>query len=934
MGDETGEGHAYGKLGDEYHSLGDFKLAIEFYQKQLGILKEVGDRVREACVYGKLGEAYESLRNFVGAIECHKKYLNINREMGNRAAEGTAYSNLGNACQRLGNFKQAIEYHKQQLTIAREVEDRSEEGAAYCGLGKACYGLGDFKQAIGHHNQHLTIAKELGDRAGEGVAYCNLGICYHRLGDFKQAIEYHNQDLTIAKEAGDRAGEGTSYGNLGNCYHSVGDFKKAIDYHSLHLSIAKEVGDRAGEGTAYCNIGRAYRWLGDFKQAVGYHMRDLSIAKELNDRAGEGTTYGNLGNTYQSIGDFKQAIKYHKLHLSIAKEVEDRAGEGHAYGDLGRAYHGIRDFKQSIECHNQHINIAKEVGNRAGEGRAYGNLGRAYHDIGNFKQAINCHYLHLGIAKEVGDRVGEGTSYGKLGNAFESLGEFEKAMEYHKQHLSIAKEVGHKAGEGTACYALGRVFEITGSLHEAVVYFRSSVEVYSSMKALLKDEDSWKIHFNNIYQDVFTALSRTLLKLQNKEEALCVAEQGRAQALVDLIKLQYNFRLLPSASEAISNTLSDAAAQTVFVALDSNTVNLWVLCRGTQIHFRQNPIEGDDAATFVHSLVENFESVIQPLDELQGGLPSNRESGQEIDESSQGKNNPLRLLYDTVICPVADLLHDDELIIVPDGPLCLAPYAAFVNHESRYLSECFRIRIVPSLTCLKLITDCPESYHNKNGALLVGNPCMEEVACNNESIIRQLPGAGREVEIIGEILKTKPLTGHQATKDEVLKRIGSVALVHIAAHAELHSGEIALAPNPARKSKIPKEEDYVLTAKDVQAVKLRARLVVLSCCHSTRARQESDVTCEGLVGIARAFLGAGARSVLVSHWRIDDEATIDLMRRFYQHLVDGKSTGVALHHAMKCLRESDKFGAVKFWAPFILIGDDVRIEFGGERGAL
>ena len=207
----------------------------------------------------------------------------------------------------------------------------------------------------------------------------------------------------------------------------------------------------------------------------------------------------------------------------------------------------------------------------------------------------------------------------------------------------------------------------------------------------------------------------------------------------------------------------------------------------------------------------------------------------------------------------------------------------------------------------------------------MGDPCVEEVRRRGKSVrLSRLPGAKEEVKVIGEILNAEPLMGRDATKDEVLKRIGSVALVHIAAHGDMEAGEIALAPNPAATSKIPKDEDYLLTMSDVLAVQLRARLVVLSCCHSA----QGELTAEGVVGIGRAFLGAGARSVLVSLWAIDDEATMEFMKCFYKHLGGGCKASVALIRAMECLRESEKFHAVKHWAPFVLIGDDVTIEFG------
>ena len=254
----------------------------------------------------------------------------------------------------------------------------------------------------------------------------------------------------------------------------------------------------------------------------------------------------------------------------------------------------------------------------------------------------------------------------------------------------------------------------------------------------------------------------------------------------------------------------------------------------------------------------------------------------------------------------------------------MAPYAAFMDMKSKYLCETLRIRLLPSLSSLQLIQNCPAHWHSKTGALLVGDPWVQEVV-HEGMTPEQLEWAETEVQIIGEILQTEPLVGKRATKDEVLRRISSVGLVHIAAHGSMETGEIVLAPNTTRSSQIPDKEDYLLTMKDVLNAQIRARLVVLSCCHSAWG----EVKAEGVVGIARAFLGAGARSVLVSLWAIDDEATMKFMEFFYQQLVNGRSASEALNKAMKSMRESDRFSAVKYWAPFVLIGDDVTLEFEG-----
>ncbi|XP_068683098.1 tetratricopeptide repeat protein 28-like [Montipora foliosa] len=925
-GNRRGRGLACFDLGNYYYGVANFNQAIGSYTEALAIFKEIGFSAGEGIAYSNLGNAYDRLGNFKQAIAYHNQHLSIAKEVGDKAGEGKAYGNLGNAYHSLGNFKQAIEYYNQHFSIAEEVGDKAGEGKAYSGLGIAYDSLGNFKQAIEYHNQHLSIAKEVGDKAGEGRAYCNLGIAYRALGNFKQAIEYHNQHLSIAIAFGDKAGEGAAYCNLGDTYRRLGNFKQAIEYHNQVLSIAKEVGDKAGVGKAYSGLANAYDSLGNFKQAVEYHNQDLSIAKEVGDKAGEGRAYGNLGNAYHSLGNFKQAIQYHNQHLSIAQEVEDKAGEGTAYCNLGIAYRSLGNFMQAIEYHNQHLSIAKEVGDKAGEGTAYGNLGNAYHNQENWKQAIEYHNQHLRIVKEVGDKAGEGTAYCNLGIANRSLGNFRQAIEYLNQHLNIAKEGGDPIGQAMACYQLGRVHETSDSLSKALNYYRQSINYYEETRSLLQSEDAWKISFRDTKQFAYNALWTALLKSGEVDEALYAAEQGRAQALGDILKMQYGVDEKPSSAVTIKGSvgMKDLPSQTVFTALDGNTISFWVLREDIGMNFRRKEIVNGSAISLMESTFKQIGvgTVVQcenrSLDRQRNDFSCNREAVEETIQSLSFSVNSLQPLYDVLVSPIADLLQGDDLVFVPDGPFCLAPFSA--------LSDSVRIRAIPSLTALKVITSAPDYFQSKNEALLVGDPCLKEVTWGKgEPMYKQLPCAKKEVDMIGELLQTVPLTGQSATKAEVLKRMKSVALIHIAAHGDDQFGEIALAPNPQRTSQIPEEEDYMLTLSDVHAVHLQARLVVLSCCHSG----QGEVKSEGIVGIARAFLCAGARSVLVSLWAIDDKATLMFMKSFYEHLADRKSASTALHHAMKSLRET--YSALKYWAPFVLIGDDVTFEFGQQK---
>ena len=821
--------------------------------------------------------------------------FSTNNIFDDRFEQGNAYLHSGDAHCGVGDFKKAIIYYERFLEIAKELGERSGEASAYCKLSNAHHGLGDFKTAINYHERHLKIAEELGDTLGEGKAYCNLGIAYHSLGSLETAIDYYKRHLKVAKEWSHKRGEGGAYGNLGLAFFSLGDFKTAIDYHERHLKIAQELGDRSGEGRVYGNLGNDHSRLGDFKTAIDCHERQLKILKEMGDRLGEGSAYGSLGNEHSNLGDFETAIKYHELHLKIAIEFGNILEEEKAYCNLGIAHQTLGDLKTAIDYYERYLKIAKDLGDRSGEGGAYGNLGNVHSLLGDFKTAIGYHERHLKIAKELGDRSGEGGAYGNLGNQYHNLGDFKTVIDYFKRNLEIAKESGNNLEEGLACSNLGGSFELLGQVPVAIEYYEHSITLLNNVRERLQSNDEWKISFRHQYRSAYRALVRLLLAEGNGTKALFSAEQARAQSLKDLIQLNYAFERNDARSGTETTSLDDLLSylptNTIFISFGKGELNFWVCQRGKSVECRKKQFSSRcKVKNFFHALSQGLQQEIGARNLLKC---EDRSLELARDKSLVAKRSPrddrqtqqldlqksaLSTLYDTIIEPIQDLLLGSELIFIPEGPLCLAPFAVFKGPDSKYLCESFKIRVAPSLTSLKMIAECPLDYHHNTGALLVGDPLTE---------LSPLPCAREEVEMIGKMLNSTPLIGTQATKDEVLRRLGSVALVHMAAHGNIETGDIALASNEGVKKDI-------LTMRDVQRVQIRARLVVLSCCHSARG----EIKAEGVVGIARAFLGAGARSVLVSLWAIDDEATLKFMKNFYQHVMKGRSASEALNQAM------------------------------------
>ena len=781
-------------------------------------------------------------------------------------------------------------------------------------LGIAAFERGEFKTARDYFELNLKEAKETGNRDSEGNTYVNLGRTYRSLGEFKKALELCQMGLGIFQETGNRDSEGKTYVNLGNAYHSLGEFKKALELYQMGLSIFQETGNRDSEGTAYGNLGNAYHSLGEFKKALELYQIGLSIFQETGNRDSEGTAYVNLGNTYLSLGEFKKALELCQMGLRIAKETGNRDSVGNAYVNLGVAYWALGVREKGSDYFRESLRVAKETENKGLEGTAYGLLGAKCHLLGDSKNAIVFYQKCLSIAKVTGNKDLEGKADGALGVAYVRLGDLKKGIEFQKQCLSIAKQTGNKSSQMCAFKDLGQAYWFFGDLCRAEEFLKSSINKMEEIRVLLQEKDEWKISFRNKFK---THHYLWYLQLQQGKimEALSTAEQGRAQALVDLIKCQFGVQSFRSLSEGLPEGVytfsGDTSSPTIFIAENAESVNLWLLPKGQKWYFSQQ------------KLSQTLENLTRKLYNQIGVKYGVGGKGRPL---SQDESDALKTLHEMIIAPLSDWITGDELIIVPDGPSFLIPYAALVDHHSRYLSETLRIRLAPSLTSLWLLTECPEGYHSPSGALLVGNPWVETVRIKGCKPFPPLPAGEREVEMIGQILNIEPLTGKNATKDQVLSRLNSVSLVHIAAHGRSGTGEIILSPNIA-SSKRPRQEDFLLTIADVLNAPLRAKLVVLSCCCSGVGK----IQAEGVVGIARAFLGAGARSVVATLWAIDDDATLAFMKKFYEHLVAGQSASKSLSHAMKWMRESEDFKAVKHWAPFVLIGDDVTMDFGQSR---
>ena len=842
----------------------------------------------------------------------------------------------------LDNHVKAKEHYEKALAIAGKTGDREAETICHADLGGIFESLGEHAKAKEHYEKALAIAGKVGHKGTEAKCYTDLGGLFETLGEHAKAKEYCEKALSIAGKIGNRKGEAACYAALGIIFLNLGEYVKAKEHCEKALAIAGKIGDRETKARCYVTLGIIFQNLSENVKAKEYCEKALSIAGKIGNRKGEAACHAALGIIFLNLGEYVKAKEHCEKALAIAGEIGDRRIEAKCYSRLGCISLRLGEHVKAKEYCDKGLAIAWKTGERRTEAECYSGIGILSLSLGEHVKAKEHCEKALAIAEKIGDRETEALCYGKLGKIFLYLSEYVKAKECFEKALEWSRKHGIKEDESLCCLLLSICMFKLGNIWEDKSNIFASINEREILRGL-QVQDKYKISYFDHVVSYYRVASHLLSKSSFLHEAFYLEEYGRARALADLMAAQYSVQneipVTPQRWDDIESIVKKECNCTcLYISYCKQWITFWVLKAESPLLFRQINVSdvfvGKGSVSRVADLLsrEIYREVLCLASEQcedRSWLPSDAysEDGRERpleeddeDQSQQPERTPA-FVYKMIIAPVADLLDKPEIIIVPDRLFYKVPFAALEEESRKCLSESFRIRIVPSLTTLKLIQDSPADYHSQTGVLVVGDPDVGEVLYNG--ILRwisRLPFASEEAKMIGKQFGTEPLVGKQATKRAVLQNIHSVSLIHFACHGNAERGEIVLAPPPLTGRR-PQEEDYLLTMENISQVQLRAKLVVLSCCHSAKGH----ISAEGVVGIARAFLGSGARSVLAALWAIEDEATEQFMSRFYENLVRGNSASESLQQAMNWMRENG-FAKITQWAPFMLIGDNVTLD--------
>jgi len=796
-------------------------------------------------------------------------------------------------------------------------EDKEMNRVRYLSLGCGNCTLGFYEKSVVFFEKAAKLGKEKNDKEMERKAYTNLAVTFEFIGQTKKSHDYRIKALHLIEtdEDTDLKRRCVLYSRQGMLYHDIGEYQKSFGFFKRSLKLSEELCDKQGQGTIRYNIGTVYCTIGQHEEAIKHHQKCLEIREAIGDVHGQGISCTQLAYLCYILGRYKQSICYQEKALRISKEIGAREMESTCYGNLGCLYRALGCHLEPIEYYEKWMSLEKELGALKREKRIFKHLSGLYHDIGDHRMATSCQERSFSVDKDVNEFICS-TSDCLQEERFQVIEEME--------------------GDGNDRFFISRTFRShTSRLNvlKTPEYLSKSVKKHEMLRQNLDSECKLSLDDQSVM--VYKAQSLLHISFGNTNAALFALEQGRAHVLVDSLREMYKFQTSETSLNTITKGIDSGTISCLvekqrcgflITAFLMNNLALWFVNEDGGLSFTQYS-EPDPRIQNTRDLLETLSKdimetmVTEEEDNRRPMVKKNTELEKEDRERQKKRDFGLRRLYKATIGPVAHLIkcrEVREIIVVPEGQMFFIPFAALKDGSGNYLSDKVRIRLVPSLTVLKLIQDSPAVYHSSSGALIVGVPNVGVEG------FRPLPCAKEEVEMIAKLLEEPCLVGEQATKEEVMRRIEEVSVVHIATHGSVEKGELAFSLASSDGNASVRLEDFVLTVEDIARLKIKAKLVVLSSCYGARG---TVMTGEGVVGIARAFLASGARSVLMSLWQVRDEASRTFMEIFYKCLkLEKMSASEALHRTQKEMRSSRGFEDEQDWAAFVLLGDDVTLD--------
>jgi CHAT domain-containing protein/Tfp pilus assembly protein PilF len=839
--------------------------------------------------------------------------------------------------------QKAVALFEQALALWRAAGDRYGEALALHAIGGIYGSSGDSEKALGVLNEALAIRRAIGDRHGEASTLNNIGLSYVTLGEYQKVLDNVTAALALQRTTGDRRGEAQARNNLCLTYRRLGEYQRALTQCIEAVALHRAIGNRRAEADNLNNLGLVHKSLGEYERALDFYRQALSLKRAVGDRRSEMTTVGNIGEIHQLSGDRQKALERFNESLAMSRELGDRRTESVTLGNIGAVYASAAD-QAALGYFAEAVRIRRDIVDRPGEAVLLFSTARANRDFGNLTQAETQVEGALEIIESLRAAVVRQELRDSYFASVQDVYEFQIDLlaQLHAQHPTDGFDARalHAAERARARGLLDILGDGGGQIHEGVE--TSLIERERSAQRLLtrKSEDQVRLLSGKPAAAQVAAAAKELETLTAEYEQVRAEIRARSPRYAALMQpATLNIR-------QIQQDVLDDDTLLLEYALGKDRSFLWAVTR-------------DSLASFVLPDRDRIERSAQRALELL--RVSHQRQGRRAAERAVAELSGL------LLGPVADRLGNKRLVIVADGVLQYVPFAALrkpltgqsvagagdgvpradtwrpliVDHEIVSLPSASVLAVIrresagrrPATKTVAVLADpvLQAGDVRVNGSkrrspvsgtrpVTTGGIAASSMAMN----LDRLPFSRREAEAIVALsgghnsLKALDFEANRATATG--PELADYRIVHFATHALIDSQFPDL--SGVVLSLVDREgqpQDGFLRLGDVYNLRLGADLVVLSACQTALGKPMRG---EGLVGLVRGFMYAGSPRVVASVWDVKDEATAELMKRFYERmLVQGQRPGAALRAAQIAMWQDARWRAPYYWAGFTLQGE-------------
>ncbi len=773
------------------------------------------------------------------------------------------------------------------------------------------------RETLQKFQEIIRLSKIKQDKVWEVVALISSGLIYEQLGEFQTAVDFYLKGLTLSREIGNRQYEGSSLNNLAVSYNSFGEYETAIFYLNQALEIQRETGNRRGEAINLNNLGMSNYLLGNMPKAKEFFEKSLVIRRETKDQKGEGNILSNLGMVAEQSSEYAKAIEYFDQSLMLRRATSDKTGEATTLRGLGKTLWLSGDKLKAAETFEQANILARNIGDRRVEADTFYWLAIVEKQRENLPKAFENIEKGLQIIEQIRGEIVNPELRASYFSTVQQFYEFYTELlvsRYEKSNderdIALALEMSERA----------RTRSLTELLQEARINFRQNVDEKSLEKAQelqdalnAKYRQRTQILSGKPTEEQIAKITNEINSLKTELENLQIKIRRENPRYADLTQ-----GTSISAKE-IQNLLDD---ETVLLEykLGEKRSFLW-LVKKDSVEIFTIP-----SRKIIEAAAKDFYASI---------ISRNKSKEAKTAELSEKLN-------ETLLGLVEKEIENKRLAIVADGILQFIPFAALGNPTSQIRNE---IVVLPSASVLaelrrnssakktpaKTLAIFADPIFDANDARLINK--SSEKSTQLGKILRDFNLGENLPRLLSSRIEAQNISAfagkNQADlnidfdanrKNATSETLANYRILHFATHGFLDTSRPELSGLVlSLYDKNGKAQDGFLRLNQIYNLNLNSDLVVLSACQTALGK---DVRGEGMIGLTRGFMYAGAKRIVASLWKVDDAATAEFMKRFYQNLLQKNlSPAAALRQAQTEMKQIPRFRAPYFWAGFTLQGE-------------